>query len=104
MTPFQAMLQFSRQMSWEKVSVIYAEDEYSLAITHAIDQKAETSGICFESYTKVTDNVMALNGDTNTTGFLVVSPPEDAQNITRSFIRLFILLTHILFLFFSFFL
>ena len=72
-------------MSWQKVSVIYAEDDYSLAITRAIDQKAEAAGICFESYTKVTDDVVALDGDTNTTAFLVVSPPEDAQNITRYF-------------------
>ena len=79
----QAMVEFSRQMTWRKVSVIYADDDYSIAIVRAIDRQPNSSAICFESFSNVGDAMVAVNPDTDTTAFWVIAPPEEAQNITR---------------------
>lgn len=71
---------------WDKLSVLYADDDYSLAITKSINLKAVESGLCFESYYEINrDGIPQIHQDGNdtATAVLVISPPEDAQNITR---------------------
>ena len=68
---------------WDRVSVIFARDDYSLAIARSMSRRAEDAGVCFDSFNEVGDTTatIAANGSSST-AVLVVSPPEDAQNIT----------------------
>jgi len=73
-------------MMWDRISVLYADDDYSLAITKSINLKAVESGICFESYHNISrdETTYPLDTESNANAvFLVISPPEDSQNITR---------------------
>ena len=71
-------------MLWDRVAVIYADDDYSLAITKSVSLKAEEMGVCFESFSPVSASDVNMDAAGNSTAFLVISPPEDAQNVTRS--------------------
>lgn len=73
-------------MSWHRVAVVYADDDYSLAITKSVSSKARDMGLCFQSYIAVDAQDVKMDSD-NTTTILVISPPEDAQNITRRLSR-----------------
>lgn len=70
-------------MLWDKVAVVYADDDYSLAITKSVSLKAEEMGVCFESFTPVGADDVTMDAAGNATAVLVISPPEDAQNVTR---------------------
>ncbi|XP_045026097.1 LOW QUALITY PROTEIN: uncharacterized protein LOC116917782 [Daphnia magna] len=79
----EALVRFSKQMLWDKVAVVYADDDYSLAITKSVSLKAEEMGVCFESFTPVSADDVTMDAAGNSTAVLVISPPEDAQNVTR---------------------
>ena len=82
----QALVRFSKQMLWDRVAVVYADDDYSLAITKSVSAKAEDMGLCLESYTPVGAQDFRMDVG-NSTAVLVISPPEDAQNVTRRLTR-----------------
>ena len=71
-------------MMWDRVSVLYADDDYSLAISKSINLKAVESGICFEGYADISKVGTALPASNGTAAAVfVVSPPEDAAEATK---------------------
>lgn len=81
----QALVQFSRQMAWQRVSVVYSQDSYSKSIVKSIAEKAAKSSICLESLTEVSDTQVSIaSPGNNVTAVWIISPPEDAQNLINS--------------------
>ena len=68
---------------WDRVSVVYADDEYSMSIARRLSRRAEAAGVCFDAFSRVTDLEAGIAAaGTTATAVLVVAPPEEAQNLT----------------------
>lgn len=79
-------MRFAKQMSWHRLTAVYADDDYSLAITKAVSSKAQKLDLCFQSYVAVSADEVQMDAS-NATAIVVISPPEDAQNISRKLSR-----------------
>lgn len=78
-------MRFAKRMTWDKIGVIYADDDFSMAIANSVDARAQELGVCLESYVSVNEE-QKIDSST-ATAFFVISPPDDAYNVTKRLVE-----------------